>query len=137
MPAPISDLTLFEEADAILLTWSVPSRNINRWRLNDLAGFKVLRKVDVGEFEVVADVPFDEELDRLAIKRIRYREPKTRSVSGPTETAPDSQAGVPATGEAPAKEVVLRYKVVSINESGYASADSNIVSLTLPPPAHP
>lgn len=43
VPAPVSDLRVWAKEGGVFLGWSLPTRNIDRSRIEDLLGFKVFR----------------------------------------------------------------------------------------------
>lgn len=158
VPQRIIDLTLFEEGEDIVLTWSIPRRNANGWTLKDLAGFKVLRKIEFAPYHAVGEVKFDERTERETVKRVRYRERRPTRADIPTDearTLAEEVAKIREAEEAARKEAAEAaagsrifkkkpselekarnkafYVVVSANESGRLSDDSNEVSFVLPP----
>lgn len=158
VPQAVGDLTQSREEGEIVLTWSVPRENTNGWPLDDLAGFRVLRKIETAAFVPVAEIAFDREKDGPTVRRIRYREPAPTRGDRPRETASFAEEISRAettvrierrklsenlsmeveidTAEEARQEMLkfrekVLYKVVSFNSWGYLSPDSNVVTVEL------
>ncbi len=112
VPAPIEDLAAGNQVEGVALTWSRPTDYADGTRMNDLGGFTVQRAAGgTTSFSTIATLPVTDRERFRQVKRFRT-----------------ADAAVDAG-------VTYRYRVVSFTVDGYASAPSNIASVTRQVPA--
>jgi len=124
LPQPVEDLSAESRGGAVILAWTMPSKNTSGLPLTDLAGFDVLR----------AELPENQEGCPCAFGKVGYVDLEFPG------TAAVKERRVAWSDRGPALAMGRRYayKVNPVNKGGFAGADSaTAIIRPLTPPAVP